>query len=255
VQLRDYQSEAVTKTLESFQTKQSVLIVLATGLGKTVCAAHIAEAFLAKGRIMLLAHREELLFQGQNTLERVTGETAEVEMADLWAKKSNSVLFGGSNLIVSTIQTQVAGRDGGRMGRFNPNEFSLLIVDEAHHATAASYRKVLDYYKQNPNLRILGLTATPDRTDEEALGQVFDEVAFEYDIANGIDGGWLVPIMQQAVHIESLDYSAVRTTAGELNGKDLGEVLEFEENLHGMATPVLELCGDKKTLIFTATVA
>lgn len=255
MKLRDYQTNAVTKAMASFGSHQSVLLVLATGLGKTVCAAHITEAFRGHGRILLLAHREELIFQGQGTLERVTGETAEIEMADQWAHKSNGALFGGGNLIVSTIQTQVAGRNGGRMTRFDPREFSLVIVDEAHHATAASYRKVLEYYKQNPNLRILGLTATPDRADEEALGQVFDDVAFEYDIADGIGDGWLVPILQRAVHVESLDYSAVRTTAGELNGRDLGEVLEFEENLHGMATPILDLCQDKKTLIFTATVA
>jgi superfamily II DNA or RNA helicase len=253
VQLRDYQQTAYDKTLEAFRQSQAVLIVLATGLGKTIVAAHVADRFKDKGRILLLAHREELLSQGQDKLERVTGERAEVEMADQWASKS--VIWGGAQIVVSTIQTQIAGTDGGRMTRFKPEEFSLLIVDEAHHATAPSYRKVIEHYRQNRSLRILGLTATPDRADEEALGQVFDEVAFEFGINDGIDGGWLVPIMQQAVHVEGLDYSAIRTTAGDLNGKDLAEVLEFEENLHGMATPTLDLCSDRKTLIFTASVA
>jgi len=130
-----------------------------------------------------------------------------------------------------------------------------VIVDEAHHATAASYRKVMEHYTSNPNLKVLGLTATPDRADEEALGQVFDDVAFEFDIGDGIRDGWLVPVMQQAVYVEGLDYSNIRTTAGELNGADLAAVLEFEETLHGMTTPILDICGNGKTLIFTATVA
>ncbi len=253
MKLRDYQRDAVEKTLESFRTNQAVLLALATGLGKTVIAGHIADHFKDHGRIVLLAHREELLTQGQEKLERITGAASEIEMANSWAGKST--MWGGAKIIVSTIQTQIAGRDGGRMNRFDPSEFSLVIVDEAHHATAKSYRKVIEYYRQNPNVRILGLTATPDRADEEALGQVFDDVAFEYEIGDGIDDGWLVPVTQQSVHVEGLDYSSIRTTAGDLNGKDLAEVLEFEGTLHGMTTPILDLCGNAKTLIFTATVA
>lgn len=251
--LRDYQQDAVSKTMECFQGKQAVLIVLATGLGKTVVASHIAERFKEKGRILLLAHREELIFQGQRTLERVTGEKSEIEMADSWATKGS--FFGGAQIVCSTYQTQIAGRDLRRMHRFSPYDFSLVIADEAHHAVSPSQRTVLDYYRQNKDIRILGLTATPDRMDEAALGKVFDDVACVYDIANGVSDGWLVPIMQQMIHVDGLDFSSVRTTAGELNGKDLAAVLEFEQNLHGMVTPILDVCGDKKTLIFTASVA
>ena len=251
--LRDYQTEAYTNTMKAFEGNQAALVVLATGLGKTVIAAHIAKDFVGLGRVMLLAHREELIYQGKSTLHRVTGIEGEIEMADNWA--SQSTLFGGSHIVASTIQTQIAGRDGGRMTRFDPNDFSLLIVDEAHHGTSPSYRKVIDYYKQNEDLRILGLTATPDRADEQALGQIFETVPFEFDISDGIANGWLVPVTQQAVYVDGLDFSNIRTTAGDLNGKDLAAVLEFEENLHGMTTPILDLCGDRKTLIFTVTVA
>jgi superfamily II DNA or RNA helicase len=102
--LRDYQQIALEATLEIFRAKQAVLIVLATGLGKTVVAAHIAEHYKSLGRILLLAHREELIFQGQATLERVTGEAAEIEMADNWASQS----IWGSHVVVPTIQTQIA---------------------------------------------------------------------------------------------------------------------------------------------------
>ena len=253
MELRDYQQTAYKNTMTAFEGNQAALVVLATGLGKTVIASHIAKNFTGLGRVMLLAHREELIFQGKRTLERVTGLDAEVEMADNWARKSS--LLGGGDIVVSTIQTQTAGRNGGRMTRFDPDEFSLLIVDEAHHATSPSYRAVIDHYRQNENLRILGLTATPDRADERALGEVFETVPFEFDISDGIANGWLVRPVQQAVHIEGLDFSNIRTTAGDLNGKDLAAVLEFEENLHEMTTPILDLCEDRKTLIFTVTVA
>jgi len=254
MKLRDFQETAVNNTLAAFEDNQSALIVLATGCGKTVIAAHIADRYKNFGRILLVAHREELIFQGQRTLVNITGGQSEIEMAD--SRASITGMFGGSDIVVSTIQTQIAGSNGGRMTRFNPREFSLLIVDEAHHATAASYRKVIDYYRTgNPELRVLGLTATPDRTDEEALGQVFESVPFEYDIADGIADGWLVPVQQNSIAVDGLDFSAVRTTAGELNAKDLAAVLEFEENLHEMTTPILDLCGDDTSLIFTVSVA
>jgi len=253
VKLRDFQETAVNNTLEAFESYQSALLVICTGGGKTVIAAHIADRFKNFGRILLVAHREELIFQGQKHLENITGGESEIEMADSRASLTN--IFGGADIVVSTIQTQISGSNGGRMTRFDPFEFSLLIVDESHHATSPSFRKVIDYYKRNPKIKILGLTATPDRNDEEALGQVFETVPFEYDISDGIADGWLVPISVNAISVDGLDFSAVRTTAGELNSKDLAAVLEFEENLHEMTTPILDLCGDDTTLIFTVSVA
>jgi superfamily II DNA or RNA helicase len=129
-----------------------------------------------------------------------------------------------------------------------------VLVHNCHHAAASSYRKVIDYYSQNPELKILGVTATPDRADEEALGQIFDTVAYEYGIREAIEDGWLVPIEQRAVFVKGIDLSQVRTTAGDLNGADLAEVMEEEQNLHEVASPTLELTGDKKTLVFAASV-
>lgn len=249
---RDYQTKAIESTLDIFENKQSALIVMATGLGKTFVFTNIINHFSELGRTMIIGHREELITQAADHVVRITGETADVEMADQYATLHD--IFK-SKVVVSTVQTQIAGRDGGRMTRFEPKEFVLLIIDEAHHATAKSYRKLIEHYRQNETIKILGVTATPDRTDEEALGQIFDEVAYEYDIRNGIDDGWLVPINQQMISIDGLDYSKIRTTAGDLNGKDLAEVLEFESNLHAIASPTIELTGDKKTLVFAASVA
>lgn len=252
MELRPYQREAVQRTHEEFLKHSSVLTVMATGLGKTVYFSHVTKDFLPHGRAMMVAHREELIYQGRDKMAAVTGVHADVEMGQSWAHRG----YFKSEIVVSSVQTLNAGRGAlGRMEDFKPDEFSLLIIDEAHHATAASYRRVIDYFKQNPKLKILGVTATPDRMDEEALGKVFYSVAFEYDIRDGINDGWLVPISQQAVYVKDLDLSGVKTTAGDLNGRELAEVLEFEENLHAVAHPTVELCKDRKTLIFAASVA
>lgn len=249
--LRPYQQEAYDCTLQKFETADTALCVLATGLGKTVYAAHLINHFKQFGRILMLAHRAELIYQADNHIQDICAVESDIEMGDAWATSFEAFK---ADVVISTVQTQIAGRDGGRMTRFDPKEFGLLIIDEAHHAPAVTYKRIIEYYKQNPNLKILGLTATPDRTDKKAMGEIFEEVAYAYDIRDGIDDGWLVPISQQSVFVEGLDFSGVKTTAGDLNGKDLAAVLEFEEILHGIADPTVKLTGDRKTLIFAASV-
>ena len=217
----------------------------------TVYAAHLINHFRSSGRIMMIAHRAELIYQADDHIQKICEVESDIEMGPEWA---TSFAEFKADVVISTVQTQVAGREGGRMTRFDPNEFSLLIIDEAHHAPAETYKRIIKYYRQNPALKILGLTATPDRKDKKAMGQIFEEVAYAYDIRDGIDDGWLVPIEQQSVFVEGLDFSSVRTTGGDLNGKDLAEVLEFEEILHGIADPTVQLTGEKKTLIFAASV-
>jgi superfamily II DNA or RNA helicase len=251
MRLRNYQQEAIDSTIQKLNVVRSALLVMATGLGKSVCFSHLAKYYKKFGRIMAIAHREELIMQAKGHFDRDCDTNSDIEMGELFAGHS---MFK-ADIVVSTIQSQISGRDGGRMTRFDPKDFSLLIIDEAHHVCADTYKRVINYYTQNPNLKVLGVTATPDRADELALGQIFEAVAYQYDIWDGITDGWLVPISQQSVYVQGLDYSTVRTTAGDLNGKDLAAILEFEENLHAISHPCIELCGDKKTLVFAASVA
>lgn len=251
MELRPYQIEAIDSAMEKFETHQSALIVMATGLGKTVTFSALAKEYLPYGKIMVVAHREELIYQAKNKLQDITGQHVDIEMGDLHVQE-----FGpwSSMITASSVQTQCAGRKRRRMEKFNPDDYSLLIVDECHHSCARSYKRVIDYYQQNPHLKVLGVTATPDRTDKLALGRIFDCVAYNYGIVEGIKDGYLVPIKQQAVYVNGLDYSKVRATVGKLNGKDLAEVLENEEALHKIASPTVEIAGDRKTLIFAASV-
>ena len=252
MQLRPYQTKSVQSVEEEWRENTSTLLVLPTGTGKTVVFSDIIRRAFPR-RALVLAHRAELVYQAKAKIEAITGWRVDIEMGEMRADMD--CMYGGPQVVVSTIQTQSSGGDGsGRMTRFDPRMFGVVVIDEGHHACANSYRKILDWYTQNEAVRVLGVTATPDRADEEALGQIFDTVAFDYEIADAIHDGWLVPITQQMVHVEGLDFSQVRTTAGDLNGKDLAKVMEYEENLHRVVSPAIEIAGDKRTLVFSSSV-
>ena len=253
MRLRDYQEKAADGIFTAWADHTSALAVLPTGLGKTVLFAEIIRRMHERGcRAMVLAHREELITQAADKIQRVTGLEAQIEMGEYHVQ----TYFGQMPpVVVSTVQTHCAGGDGlGRMSKCDPQDFGLVVIDEAHHATAGTYRRCIDWYRQNPACKVLGVTATPDRADEAALGQVFDAVAYEYGVLEAIQNGWLVPIEQQMVTVGSLDFSGVRTTAGDLNQGDLAEVMENERNLQGIAAPTVEICGDRRAIIFATTV-
>ena len=251
MKLRPYQSAAAAAIFKEWQENDSTLVVMPTGGGKTILFADVIRRVFPR-RALVLAHREELIFQAKDKIQRVTGLSTDVEMGDY---RADGGLFEQARVVVSTIQTQCSGGDGGgRMAKFDPQRFGLLIIDEAHHATSPSYRRVIDYYRTNPALKVLGVTATPDRADEEALGQVFQSVAFDYEVHDAINDGWLVPVEQQMVHVHGLDYSSIRTTAGDLNGGDLAAVMEAEKNLQQMASASLSIIGQRRALVFTASV-
>jgi superfamily II DNA or RNA helicase len=200
---------------------------------------------------LILAHRSELVHQARRRLAEF-GINAEIEMAD--HRASTSRLY--RRTIVATPQTLFSGSNGAtRMQRFRPEDFDIVIADECHHYVSERYMDVLKYFRQHSRCKLLGVTATPDRADGEALAKIFESVAFNVEIVDGIDGGYLVPVKQQLVRIEGLDFSAVRTTAGDLNGADLARVMESEKTMQGVASATVEVAGDKRALIFTASVA
>jgi superfamily II DNA or RNA helicase len=250
--LRPYQSAASEAIYTEWQTVNSTLAVMATGLGKTVLAADLARRMFPR-RTLFLAHRRELIHQAADKITRATGLRCEIEMGELQAAEHS--LFSRAPVIVSSIQTQCAGGDGGgRMAKFDPARFGALILDECHHATSSQWQRVINYFRTNPDLKVCGITATPDRADEAALGQIFQTVAFEYEILDGINDGWLVPVQQQMVHVAGLDFSGIRTTAGDLNGGDLAAVMEAEKNMQQVASASVEIIGAKRALAFTQSV-
>lgn len=253
MKLRCYQNDAAAAIETQWETFTSTMVSMATGLGKTVLFADIIRR-RQPGRSLVIAHRRELIDQARDKIERVTGLQCEIEMADQVAEHS---LFHRLPIVIASIQTLVSGKGGKRrVERFDPMAFSTVIIDEFHHATSDGYRAVLNYFKDgNPDIKILGVTATPDRSDKEALGQVCESVAYKLEIEAGIDLGFLVPIRQQCVTIEGLDFSSVRTTAGDLNGGDLAAIMEQEKNVQGMCSAALEIIGTQQTVMFCASVA
>lgn len=255
IALRDYQSDAVEEAWSKLRAHGSALMVMATGLGKTVVFSAIIRRVLERsmGRVLVIAHREELIMQAAGTIAKFADTSVGIEMG---AMRVQEDAFRREAVIVSSIQTQVSGtKRQRRMHRFDPRQFALVIVDEAHHACASSYRELINYYRSNEHCMVLGVTATPDRTDEAALGEVFASTVSEVGIREGIEGGWLVPITQRLVHVGALDFSACRTTAGDLNGADLDAALTYEEALHGMVYPTIEIVGDRRCIVFAASVA
>ncbi len=258
MKLRDYQLAAKEAIFKEWQTVGSTLVVLPTGAGKTILFASVVEQ-VQPARALVIAHRSELIWQARDKIMRLTGLDCAIEMGELQASCG---LFSKSPVVIATVQTlnSSAGKsrlfgDSKRMAKFKPQEFGLLVIDECHHATAKTYRSVIDHFvRLNPNIKVLLVTATPDRSDEEALGQIAESVAFNYELLDAIDDGWLVPVEQQMVHIEGLDFSAIKTTAGDLNGAELAAVMEAEKNLHGVASSTIEIIGERRALVFTASV-
>jgi superfamily II DNA or RNA helicase len=253
LKLRPYQLDAVRNIETEWKDHRSTLLVLPTGTGKTTVFSEIIRRAFPR-RALVLAHREELVFQARDRIKAMTGWRVDVEMGS--ARADMACMFGGPRVVVSTIQTQASGGDGGgRMTRFDPRLFGVIVCDESHHSVSPQWRKVLSWYMdQNPDIKLLGVTATPDRADEEALGQLYETVAFDYEIQDAIGDGWLVPVTQQMVHVEGLDFSGCRTTGGDLNGGDLAKVMEYEENLHRVVAPAIQIAGDRRTLVFCASV-
>lgn len=250
INLRHYQKDAVESVFEQWNERSSTLIVAATGTGKTTTFTEIIRRCLPK-RTLILVHREELMKQARERLIDQADIDCDIEMADMRASTS---LWNRAPCVVATVQTLYSGNNGlGRMTKFDPNDFGLLVCDEAHHYVSPAYKRVIDYFRKNKDLKVLGVTATPDRTDEEALGQIFESVAHDYEILDAIHDGWLVPVDQQMVHVQGLDFSGMRTTAGDLNGADLASIMEKEEILQGVAASSIKIIGDKRTLAFTSS--
>lgn len=239
---RPYQIECAASVVEKLRMHRSTLVDMATGLGKTSMAANVAKDW--PDRVLFLVNRDELMRQAVSAFKDWTGEKPDVEMGSEYAGSKRHVVVG-------SIQTMM--RDN-RIKRFNPHEFGLVIEDECHGSVCKSHKKVRDYFYRNPTLKMFGMTATPLRSDQLALGQVFESVAYQYGIADGIADGWLVDVQQQVVHVDGLDFSKVDTVAGDLSKTQIEKILTEEQMLHKIAYPTIELCGDESTLVYCVDV-
>lgn len=254
MKLRPYQRDALAAIHESFRDHGASLLVFPTGTGKTVAFGRLIADRMKYGRVLVLTHTRELVMQTASRLTELTGERPDIEMGGFHADHTSR--FWRSRIVVATVQTLNSIRgDARRVERFDPQQFATLVIDEAHHVPASTWRRVVKHFRRNPNLRVLGVTATPNRTDEKALGTVFDHCAYRMDIRDAIRNGWLVPIEQRMVYVDSLDFSGIRSTAGDLNGAELAALMEQERNLHEVVSATRQVAKEKRTLLFAASVA
>ncbi len=230
-QLRYYQREACEAVIERFHTDRSTLVVMATGLGKTQVFCSIAKDW--PGNVLVLAHRDELVEQARRRLEDMTGEYVEIEQGPYHANAS-------TRLVVGTIQTIAS-----RLERWPRDHFSLVIADECHHYLARTYRKPMEYFK---SAKVLGVTATPDRCDNQALGQMFDSEAYCMGIKDGISAGYLVPIRGATVQVDEIDLTAVKRSGNDLNIGDLDRAML--EAVEGIVCETIRLGGGRQGIAF-----
>lgn len=241
-QLRPYQAEARDAILSAWdEGYRKTLLVLPTGCGKTVVFASVTENQVRKGhRVLIMAHRGELLTQAADKLKTASGLDSVLEKAE-----SSSL---GSFIPVTVGSVQSLAQEK-RLTRFPGDYFQDIIVDEAHHCLSDSYQRVLEHF---PNANILGVTATPDRGDMKNLGEYFDSKAYEYTMQEAIRQGYLSPVKAQLIPLE-LDINNVGISNGDYSAPEVGNALE--PYLSQIVQEMKKYCQGRKTVVFLPLIA
>lgn len=246
--LRPYQWEAVFSTEEMLRYSYSALIVMATGTGKTPTLATIAGRW-QNGRVLFLAHRDELIQQAVRQIHKWTGTWPAIEQSSQFSDESSD--WGRCQIVVASVQSL-------HERRLTPDRFNgigLVIGDEGHHAAENSKtwgRIFSSLQGKNPNTRFILATATPDRADGAKL--LADKFSYKLPMCDALHEGWLVPIKNRIIVVRSLDLSVVGKSGADLNKEQLSEQLEAERPSYEIAASTIQIAGTKQVLGFTASV-
>lgn len=237
MELRPYQNEAKNAVLKEWdEGNGKTLLVLPTGTGKTIVFASVTEECVRRGeRVLILAHRGELLDQAADKLKKATGLGSAVEKAE------QSCLGSWYRVVVGSVQTLMREK---RLSGFSQDYFDIIIIDEAHHAISDSYQTILRHFDK---AKVLGVTATPDRGDMKNLGQVFDSLAYEYTLPQAIKEGYLSPIKAVTIPLQ-LDLTGVAMQSGDFKASDIDTALD--PYLYQIADEMKNYCADRKTVVF-----
>lgn len=215
------------------QGVSKTLLVLPTGCGKTIVFAKISEqCVIQKKRVLILAHRGELLEQATDKIFKVTGLKCATEKAE------ESCLGSWYRIVVGSVQTLMCEK---RLANFSRDYFDTIIIDEAHHSITDSYQNILMHF---PAADVLGVTATPDRGDMKNLGQVFESLAYEYTLPKAIKEGYLSPIKAVTIPL-NLDLTGVGTQAGDFKASDIDTALDPPEVKNAKNKLLSALCPRK----------
>ena len=237
IELRDYQQEA-TENLQKMREdgKTIALLYNATGVGKTITAATDAKA--VGGRILFLVNALKLASQAKETFAKAWPEATLGEYTGSQKDMSQTVIFATVQSISKNLE------------KFSSTDFDYLIVDECHHAAANTYQKIFTYF--HPKF-ILGLTATPERSDGEDMLELFQNVAHKMDLKTAVERGVLVPI--RCIRVKTnIDLTDVRINGIKYNSQDLESKLFIPERNQLIVDTYLKYVNGKKTVIFCASV-
>ncbi len=250
LELRPYQHECLERLKQRYrQGKRRVLVSLPTGTGKTVIFAHFPRYFRMKKRLLVLAHREELLQQAKDKFDAVAPQArAEIEQAGLRASAQSQVVLAS----VPTL-----GRKGSaRLARLDPQDFYLVVVDEAHHAVAKTYRRIFDHFglfsPDTPRM-LVGFTATPGRGDGQGLGQVFEEIAYDSSLELMIQAGYLCQVSGWRV-TSGVDLDGVKVRAGDFVESQLAQAVDVAPRNALLVRAYHELAPGRRAIVFCANV-
>lgn len=237
MELRPYQQEAKQAIFNEWdQGHTKTLLVLPTGCGKTIVFAKVAEECVREGdRVLIMAHRGELLEQASDKIAKTTGLGTAVEKAE------QTCLGSWFRIVVGSVQSL---QNENRLKKFDPDYFDTIIVDEAHHVLSNSYQKVMGHFS---GAKVLGVTATPDRGDMRNLGNFFESLAYEYTLPKAIKEGYLSPIKAMTIPLK-IDFSNVAVQAGDFKVSDIDTALD--PYLYQIAQEMKKYCMDRKTVVF-----
>ena len=237
IELRDYQQEAIDNLKRMREDGKTIaLLYHATGVGKTITAATDAKA--VGGRTLFLVNALKLASQAKDTFAKVWPEATLGEYTGSQKDISQTVIFATMQSISKDLE------------KFSPTDFDYLIVDECHHAAANTYQKIFTYF--HPKF-ILGLTATPERSDGEDMLELFQNVAHKMDLKTAVERGVLVPI--RCVRVKTnIDLTDVRINGIKYNSQDLESKLFIPERNQLIVDTYLKYMNGKKTVIFCASV-
>ena len=245
-ELRPHQQRAIACLFTAWKEgARRVLLVMATGTGKTVTALEVARRLWAKWQkpILVITHRIDLSRQfGQVARARFGFRVAAVHKGKGFREFQDST----PQIVVTTEKTMAR-----RLEEFSPEDYALIIIDEAHHAPgSASYMAIVEHFRGR---LVLGVTATPDRQDGLGMGEIFERVAFRYEIDRAIEDGFLVPIVGKRIVLPALRLDELK--AKDFADKSMSEVMRQAQVIHASARSLVEQTGPRKTLVFCTDVA
>jgi superfamily II DNA or RNA helicase len=236
MQLRDYQINGIEDILEAWGSHQSVLFQMPTGTGKTTLFCEIARKFTEElhpgKKVLIITHRKELVEQVFSRLVQAFGMTAGIIAA-------NYIGIANAVVQIASIQTLV------RRPQYQKDVFSLVIIDEAHHALASTYRKLWDFY---PSAKFLGVTATPTRTNGDGFEDLFKTLVTTPSVKWFIQNGHLADVRYYASHTP--DISNIRIKAGDYDETELSEVMQDKDVMADLVQSYLDHARDKKMIVF-----